>query len=225
MRAVLGNLVKLIETDGSEKRALDVGCGTGNILGKLLPMFDETIGFDLSLDMLERAGRKWGDREDLELISGRASRLPFSEDSFDLVSAYSVFHHLPDLSDPISEISRVLKCGGIFYMDHEPVRRENPGVKVYTKFCEFLRDELRVSFPPYGKTEKDRHFCDYQIHNGDNAGIPKARIVRMVKNEGFSILAEKEYLGHRTDESHLVHTAFSKLVDDEWILVCRMDEN
>jgi SAM-dependent methyltransferase len=49
-----------------------------------------------------------------------AERLPFPDDSFDLVTAYSFLHHLEDYPRVLREAWRVLLPGGLFYADLEP---------------------------------------------------------------------------------------------------------
>lgn len=115
IKSKLTEAKRYIDTGSSEKVALDLGCGTGNILKKLTPSFDEVVGVDISDDMLSTAISKHGDKENLELVRGKAASLPFQDEKFDLISAYSLLHHLPDFSEPISEICRLLKEGGVLY--------------------------------------------------------------------------------------------------------------
>lgn len=41
------------------------------------------------------------------------------DDSFDMVATYSVLHHVPDYLKIVDEFVRVLKPGGVIYIDHE----------------------------------------------------------------------------------------------------------
>ena len=49
-----------------------------------------------------------------------AEKLPFQDDMFDLVSAYSFLHHVEDYKKVLREAARVLKTGGLCYVDLEP---------------------------------------------------------------------------------------------------------
>ena len=56
-------------------------------------------------------------------VEGRvadAERLPYDDDSFDLVVGHAVLHHIPDLELAFREILRVLKPGGRFVFAGEP---------------------------------------------------------------------------------------------------------
>ncbi|MER3127493.1 class I SAM-dependent methyltransferase, partial [Bacillus pumilus] len=51
-------------------------------------------------------------------ISGE---LPFPENSFDLITCFSALHHIPNVRLVLSELTRVLKPGGIILI-REPIR-------------------------------------------------------------------------------------------------------
>ncbi len=68
------------------RRCLEVGCGTGSVLGILADRFDAVVGLDLAMGMLQRA-----DCGGVSLIQGDAGRLPFADGSFDLIVAVNAF--------------------------------------------------------------------------------------------------------------------------------------
>jgi SAM-dependent methyltransferase len=49
-----------------------------------------------------------------------AERLPFEDDSFDLVFGHAILHHIPDLDQAFSEFRRVLRPGGRIAFCGEP---------------------------------------------------------------------------------------------------------
>jgi SAM-dependent methyltransferase len=51
-----------------------------------------------------------------------AERLPFADESFDLVLGHAVLHHIPDLSAAFAEFERVLAPGGTVLFAGEPSR-------------------------------------------------------------------------------------------------------
>jgi ubiquinone/menaquinone biosynthesis C-methylase UbiE len=92
------------------KRVLEVGCGTGRWLADLAPERRDLCGVDLSEGMLNEARRPC---DDLQLVQGRGSRLPFSRETFDLVICVNAIHHFDDARAFVGEARRLLQPGGI----------------------------------------------------------------------------------------------------------------
>jgi ubiquinone/menaquinone biosynthesis C-methylase UbiE len=105
--------------------ALEIGAGTGYFTLNLLQL--GTIGrataTDISPGMLSTL-RATAERLGLEAETVRteAERLPFADESFDLVFGHAVLHHIPDLSRAFSEFHRVLRPGGTLAFCGEPSR-------------------------------------------------------------------------------------------------------
>ena len=96
--------------------ALDLGCGTGEML-KLILQEDthkELCVIDLSEKMLAVAKSKLP--EQVKLILGDSESLPFSDNAFDVVYCNDSFHHYPAPQNVLREVYRVLKPGGTFLM-------------------------------------------------------------------------------------------------------------
>ncbi len=106
--------------------SLELGCGTGffTLNLKLGGVLTDAHVTDLSPGMVEvaqRNARSLGFE-----IEGRvadAERLPYDDDSFDLVIGHAVLHHIPDVELAIREVLRVLRPGGRFVFAGEPTRR------------------------------------------------------------------------------------------------------
>ena len=104
---------------------LDVGCGTGTNLMLYHEAGCNVFGIDLSPTMVEVAQKKLGNRAEIRL--GDASKMPYSDDSFDLVTGFLTLHEMPSQIRPavISEMVRVMKHGGrILLIDYHlgPIR-------------------------------------------------------------------------------------------------------
>ena len=100
-------------------RMLDMGCGTGFLIRLGLDLFDEIHGVDVTQAMLDRVDTSSGR---VHLHRTTAEQTPFDDSSFDVVTAYSFIHHTADYTRILQEASRVLKPGGVLYIDLEPNR-------------------------------------------------------------------------------------------------------
>jgi SAM-dependent methyltransferase len=88
-------------------RALDVGCGVGQVVARLTKAGVEAYGVDVSEPNIERA-RKLSDR--CHLYDGR--KLPFPDRHFASVGALNVLEHVDEPETFISELVRVTDVGG-----------------------------------------------------------------------------------------------------------------
>lgn len=96
--------------------ALDLGCGTGEML-KQIAQVDagkELYGLDLSAKMLAVARAKLAER--VKLTVGDSEALPYPDAFFDVVYCNDSFHHYPTPGKVLQEVCRVLKPGGTFLM-------------------------------------------------------------------------------------------------------------
>ncbi len=97
----------------AEGNFLELGCGSGSLLEKLLPRAGETIGVDYSEAMLEEARAILGEKAaEAELRLGYLEHLPVENDFADCIAAYMVFHHLASPFDALRDACRTLKPGG-----------------------------------------------------------------------------------------------------------------
>lgn len=107
-KIVFSMLDKYLERNKNLK-ILDIGCGTGAVI-KRLQSYGEVYGVDLSKDAVEFC-RKRG----LQNVRiGNALKLPFSNDTFDLITCLDVLYHkgISDDRAAIKELFRICKKGG-----------------------------------------------------------------------------------------------------------------
>ena len=93
---------------------LEVGIGTGNNVLPLARRGIRVTGTDVSAAMLEQARNKPGG-EVLELILDGYETLPFPEQSFSGVLTVHVLQNVGDWQALVTDISRVLRPGGVYF--------------------------------------------------------------------------------------------------------------
>jgi ubiquinone/menaquinone biosynthesis C-methylase UbiE len=110
----------LLEINGSEF-ILDAGCGPGRHIWQVCKVNKgPSVAFDLDVpslqsgrSMLYQMDEKKESAGPWHLVSGSITRLPFSDALFHKVICSEVLEHIPDDSQAVSELTRVLKPGGI----------------------------------------------------------------------------------------------------------------
>jgi ubiquinone/menaquinone biosynthesis C-methylase UbiE len=122
LRAAVGRAVGAMRGSGTDPVMLDVGAGSGNLTSWMLEHPGRVIAADLSAGMLAsllaRVGSEHPGRVSGLELNGTDLR-PLADRSIDLAAAYSVLHHIPDYLAMVAEMARVVRPGGVVYIDHE----------------------------------------------------------------------------------------------------------
>ncbi len=118
--AVRAVLLAAGSREGVPARVLDVGAGTGNLTAHFLEAGAVVVAADVSSECLRVVREKFGDtgRLETQLIDGRSLGV-LADESFDVAACYSVLHHVPDYVSLVAEMARVVRRGGLVYLDHE----------------------------------------------------------------------------------------------------------
>ena len=110
----LHHLLRLVPFESSRgKSILEVGCGAGVDLARFAKGGADVTGVDLSASAIALARANFEQQQlrgRFEIADGE--RLPFADDTFDLVFAHGVVQYTPDPRRLIEECRRVLKPGG-----------------------------------------------------------------------------------------------------------------
>jgi ubiquinone/menaquinone biosynthesis C-methylase UbiE len=100
------------------KRILEVGCGNGDLWQNhldLLPL-DATLTLsDFAVGILQQAQNRFANNKQVSVVQVDVQEIPFPDNSFDVVIANHVLHHIPNIPTAITEMHRVLRPGGTLY--------------------------------------------------------------------------------------------------------------
>jgi 2-polyprenyl-6-hydroxyphenyl methylase/3-demethylubiquinone-9 3-methyltransferase len=111
-------VLKNLNFDSKGKTALEVGSGGGILTEEICKMGFTTTGIDPAATSVQTASnhaRATG--LSITYDHGSGEQLPYADQSFDCVFCCDVLEHVRDLPKVFSEISRVLKPGGLFIYD------------------------------------------------------------------------------------------------------------
>lgn len=97
---------------------LELGCGNGLLWEKNEKSINETLNItlsDFSEGMLQSAKQNIKNKKiKYQVID--IQDIPYENESFDIIIARHMLYHVPDIDKALSEVKRVLKHGGKFYV-------------------------------------------------------------------------------------------------------------
>ncbi len=113
--------IKSVTTINPEARVLEIGCGRGAgaclIQEEFNPAMLHAFDLDRQMILMARSYLKPALKEKISLYVGDALSLPYRDEVLDIVFGFGVLHHLLDWQGGLKEISRVLKPGGIYFLE------------------------------------------------------------------------------------------------------------
>lgn len=136
------------------KTILEIGCGRG-VGAKLISEAyhpNRLYLLDLDLRMIRKARQRINGQNENQtcLCVGDAVRLPFGNDSLDAVFGFGFLHHVPAWQEGLAEVVRVLKHGGVYFMEeYYPSLYQNFVTKhivVHPESNRFNSQDLRQAF-------------------------------------------------------------------------------
>ena len=149
-------LIKFIKDENLPRtKLLDIGTGTGDIIAtyKLNIKNLEVTCSDLSEEYLNVAKEKLKKFSNIKYVNCKGEELPFDEKSYDIVTSTYVFHEVPSAirKKIFSEISRVLRKGGIFILTDSLQMDDNPILNPLLEFFPYSTHE--PYYPKYIKED------------------------------------------------------------------------
>lgn len=185
-RFVKKSVVEAIPEVSENAKILDLCTGTGDIaalLKKRFPSADIT-GVDFSDAMLKIARRK---HKTINFVNADCLKLPYEDNSFDLVTISFGLRNTVSFDKALSEISRVLKPGGIFvHIDFGDANKHAD--RVFYELVKFIAElqgddcyvyllQSKNEFPPVEKLVElfARHGLKYEMRRDYIFGIISAQ--------------------------------------------------
>lgn len=129
------------------KKILDLGCGTGYGSKELIKLgAGEVTGIDISREAIKFAISNFQTKSDARIHKltfqvGDVTRLPFLNNSFDVIISFEVIEHIQNYLIYLQEAFRVLRDGGYFIFS-TPNRLQYRHSTSHFHFKEFTTDEL-----------------------------------------------------------------------------------
>lgn len=174
-------------------RGLSLGCGDGHLERDVMSkgICRSLLGIDLSTEAVAQANRAAAEAgfETLEYRRGDMNQLDLGDERFDIVFFHQSLHHVAELETCLDEVRRVLKPGGILYLD------ELIGPSRDTWQRSMLAD-AESAFERLPRHLQRRQKLDMPVDWRDpSEAIRSGEIVEQV-GQRFEVLERRDYGGH-----------------------------
>jgi 2-polyprenyl-3-methyl-5-hydroxy-6-metoxy-1,4-benzoquinol methylase len=143
--------------NAGEVELLDVGCGSGTLMGILKHRGFRVLGVDFSREAASVAEIENG----VQVLVGPLEQASFKETTFDVVTLFHVMEHVANPRDLLSEIRRILKPDGCLIL-------QVPNIDSW---------QSKVFGAQWYGLDIPRHLIDYS----------KAAMLRLLSDSGFSV--------------------------------------
>ncbi|HEY3316903.1 MAG TPA: methyltransferase domain-containing protein [Coriobacteriia bacterium] len=216
--------------------AMDLGCGSGNVTRHLVEMGFCVTATDVADNFLTLVEKRWGATGRLRtvLLNGEDFH-SIPEGSFDLITAYSVLHHLPDYLATLADLVPLLRPGGVIYLDHEVTDAYWQNDPVYAEFTSkanrpepAVKDRLRFLKPAkYLRKLRELYYKRAaedlgDIHTWPEDHIEWERVEARLRDEGLSVVFSRDYLLFREYYLPEVYEAYRDRCSDVHVLAMRL---
>lgn len=105
---------ELLNEHATGRDLLDLCCGTGEYAIPSAGFTRSTLGIDFSHTMLSALKER---RDAVPVAEADARAIPLHAESVDVVASFASLYHVPDLAGVLSEVSRVLRPGGVAILE------------------------------------------------------------------------------------------------------------
>jgi len=158
----------------NSRTAIDLGCGTGELLCHMAPFAEKLIGVDCSPEMLEEAKDKLRKKNiNAEFRLGELEHLPMRDHEADLAVISMVLHHLTNPEEGIKEVSRILDHGGVFiFAEFSQHEKETLRTEYGDRWLGFAHDYIEGILQKNGLKPASQK--EYDLPNGLKLNITKS---------------------------------------------------
>lgn len=228
LRSLLEQAVAEVRSGRDPLRALDMGCGSGNLTGHLLALGLEVTAADVAHGFLDLVGDRYrSDRLRTFQLNGRDLG-GLADASFDVVATYSVLHHIPDYLATCREMTRVTRPGGVIVIDHEPSpdsRSRDPELDQFRRTAS--RFDWRKYLTPMNYVHRlrrvfePRYSNEGDIHVWPDDHVEWDKVSAELAAQGFEIVLQQDYLLYRKLYRPEVYEQYKDRCADTRVMVFR----
>jgi ubiquinone/menaquinone biosynthesis C-methylase UbiE len=169
LKDIYSEMMGLSDVDLSifkNKIILDIGVGSGSSARMWGSISKEFHGIDISTGVYKAKNTLKDSISNLVLAQADLNKLPYPDNSFDVIVSNGVLHHTPNTKDALKNIIKKLKSGGscLFYIykKKSPIREFSDDY-IRSKICDLHPDSALEQLKPITEFAKSIHEKSIQI--------------------------------------------------------------
>jgi GT2 family glycosyltransferase/ubiquinone/menaquinone biosynthesis C-methylase UbiE len=148
-------ITKLLKNHGKINKIIDIGCGKGKFTCKLAKQGYGVVGVDPSAELVKIAQ---SNHPDIEFLQASATELPFADGMFDAAICVEVLEHIPDTKKALSEMSRVVKNGGLIIVIDKNINSLHPKFLFPTRIWKAALERMNKWMYPRDFPFREKYF-------------------------------------------------------------------
>lgn len=170
------------------QQVIDIGCGTGKGFAGLHKHYSKAkiISMDLAFSMLQQAGKQYGLFEKKRLVNADMERLPFTDNSFDLMFSSLALQWANDLPTTLRDLARIGRSEGLL---------------MFATFGPATLSELRDSWQSIDQKPHVHQFIDMHdvgdalMAAGFSQPVVDSEVIRLEYSEFRQVLDDLKNIG------------------------------
>ncbi len=173
----------------SDKRALEIGIGTGQATLPFLKKGCHITAIELGDKLAQFSREKFAEYPNLDVVNQEFESVPLNDNSYDLVYSATAFHWIPQ-EIGLPKVHSILKSGGVFawFSNHPSPAREYTHIheefeKIYSKYSQY-----------FGQSKPILSYHERQLQAEENCRNRS----NILTQYGFVDVSGKVYYGLRT---------------------------
>lgn len=163
---------------------LDFGCGNGRLINLLGNNFKSYLGLDTSRELLEIAKREHPDGKTKFQKIRPLEKLDHFYDSFNVVYAIAVFHHLPDSRyrlERAKELYKTLKDDGVVVVSVWNLWQKKYLKEIFKELLKKIKGESKLGWKSLYVSFKTENYFFWRYHHAFTLG----ELRRLFEKAGF----------------------------------------
>ncbi|MBP0969522.1 MAG: class I SAM-dependent methyltransferase [Oscillospiraceae bacterium] len=173
----------------SSARLLDIGCGLGREAFHLADLGYDVVGLDISQEVISQVRQLSAEKGcDIPFIVYDGKKLPFPDDSFDVVliwaQTFGLLYGEAFRRDYLAECGRVLKTGGLFSFS--------------THDCDYLKAQ-------YPHCLDGRRFYPYAGSEIYWEAFERSELVQYARQAGFNVILCEKGSIYKPEDGTILH--------------------